>query len=131
MNKYEMVLFIWLTLLTIGFSFILFDMLDRTKKLKDTLTKLYSYVNDDVDPQIKRVRQLVNVLLNDKKDKDYNDEADKKIGQWIKEESIGGWDGHSYQCSVCGRSIHLDTEVEDLEDYPYCHCGAKMQEAES
>ena len=50
-----------------------------------------------------------------------------KIGHWIKEESIFGWDNKSYQCSVCGRSIHLDTKIEDLEDYPYCHCGAKME----
>ncbi len=49
-------------------------------------------------------------------------------GHWIKEETKYGWDGHSYQCSECGRSIHLDTEVEDLTDYPYCHCGAKMKE---
>lgn len=49
-------------------------------------------------------------------------------GHWIKEESPYGWDGHSYQCSECGRSIHLDTEMEDLEDYPYCHCGADMRE---
>lgn len=49
-------------------------------------------------------------------------------GHWIKEESPFGWDGYSYQCSECGRSIHLDTEVEDLEDYPYCHCGAYMRE---
>lgn len=49
-----------------------------------------------------------------------------KMGHWRKEKSIHGWDGYSYQCSVCGRSIHLDIEVEDLEDYPYCHCGAKM-----
>ena len=46
-------------------------------------------------------------------------------GHWIKEKSIHGWDGHSYQCSVCGRSIHLDTAVESLVDYPYCHCGSK------
>ena len=51
----------------------------------------------------------------------------RKVGKWIKEENTLGWDGHSYQCSVCGRSIHLDTEVEDLEDYPYCHCGAEME----
>ena len=50
-----------------------------------------------------------------------------KTGKWIKEESIYGWDGKSYQCSVCGRSIHLDTKAEDLRDYPYCHCGAKME----
>lgn len=55
-------------------------------------------------------------------------EQKPKTGHWIKEESICGWDGHSYQCSECGRSIHLDIEVEDLDDYPYCHCGAKMQE---
>lgn len=48
-------------------------------------------------------------------------------GHWIKEESVYGWDGHSYQCSECGRSIHLDTMVEDLTDYPYCHCGADMR----
>lgn len=51
-------------------------------------------------------------------------------GHWIKEESPYGWDGHSYQCSECGRSIHLDTIMEDLEDYPYCHCGAYMREVE-
>lgn len=51
-------------------------------------------------------------------------------GHWVKEESPFGWDEHSYQCSECGRSIHLDTEMEDLDDYPYCHCGAKMQEVE-
>lgn len=47
-------------------------------------------------------------------------------GRWIKEESILGWDGYSYQCSNCGRSIHLDTVIEDLSNYPYCHCGAEM-----
>lgn len=47
-------------------------------------------------------------------------------GRWITEISAHGWDGRSYQCSVCGRSIHLDTAVEDIYDYPYCHCGAKM-----
>lgn len=31
----------------------------------------------------------------------------RKIATWIKEVSPFGWDGHSYQCSECGRSIHL------------------------
>jgi DNA-directed RNA polymerase subunit RPC12/RpoP len=51
-------------------------------------------------------------------------EKQELAGCWMKEETIYGWDGHSYQCSVCGRSIHLDTEMEDLTDYPYCHCGS-------
>lgn len=50
-----------------------------------------------------------------------------KMGQWIREKTIYGWDGKSYQCSECGRSIHLDTAVEDITDYPYCHCGAEME----
>ena len=49
-------------------------------------------------------------------------------GHWIKEKSRYGWDGKSYVCSECGRSIHLDSDVEDLTDYPYCHCGAEMIE---
>lgn len=55
-------------------------------------------------------------------------EQESKTGHWIKEKTVYGWDGHSYQCSECGRSIHLDPEVENLDDYPYCHCGAKMSE---
>lgn len=54
----------------------------------------------------------------------------QKTGHWIKEQTIHGWDGYSYQCSECGRSIHIDIDVENLSDYPYCHCGAKMQESE-
>jgi len=54
----------------------------------------------------------------------------RKRGYWIKEKTINGWDGQSYTCSKCGRSIHLDTKVEDLTDYPYCHCGTKMEESE-
>jgi DNA-directed RNA polymerase subunit RPC12/RpoP len=57
-------------------------------------------------------------------------EKPNKIGHWIKEKSRYGWDGKSYVCSECGRSIHLDSEVEDLTDYPYCHCGAQMIESE-
>lgn len=56
--------------------------------------------------------------------------SEDKIGHWIKEKSRYGWDGKSYVCSECGRSIHLDSDVEDLRDYPYCHCGAQMRESE-
>ena len=30
-----------------------------------------------------------------------------------------------YQCDCCGRIISVDCRAE-LENYPYCHCGAKM-----
>ena len=30
-----------------------------------------------------------------------------------------------YRCSVCGREIMSAVKV-NIEKYPYCHCGAKM-----
>ena len=36
-----------------------------------------------------------------------------------------------YQCSDCGRVIWVDHNAESLSDYPYCHCGAKMDEEEN
>lgn len=35
--------------------------------------------------------------------------------------------GHrEYICSKCGREIDVITPDESLDDYPYCHCGARM-----
>jgi hypothetical protein len=76
-----------------------------------------SITEKDVSESMDKIRELPRVTPRE-----------PRKGHWVKEESIFGWDGYSYQCSECGRSIHLDTEMEDLEDYPYCHCGAKMQE---
>jgi len=43
------------------------------KKRKDTVTKLYSYINVDLDPQIKRVRQLVtDEIINKEEDTGIN-----------------------------------------------------------
>ena len=41
--------------------------------------------------------------------------------------------GHRfYICSKCGREIDVITPGESLDDYPYCHCGARMiKEAEN
>lgn len=35
--------------------------------------------------------------------------------------------GHRFFiCSKCGREIDVITPDESLDDYPYCHCGARM-----
>ena len=31
-----------------------------------------------------------------------------------------------YQCSQCGRKVSLTHGRDVLEQFPYCHCGAKM-----
>ncbi len=37
--------------------------------------------------------------------------------------------GHYYICSVCGRIINVDVGAgKTLKDFPYCHCGAMMDE---
>ena len=34
---------------------------------------------------------------------------------------------HRFECSVCGREVKLHTK-KDIAEFPYCHCGAKMDE---
>ena len=44
-------------------------------------------------------------------------------GRW---EQVQMWATKAkYRCSVCGREIMSATKV-NIEKYPYCHCGAKM-----
>lgn len=44
-------------------------------------------------------------------------------GRW---EQIKEWVTKAkYRCSVCGREIMSAVKV-NIEKYPYCHCGAKM-----
>ena len=48
-----------------------------------------------------------------------------KHGQWVHDGS--GYDRRDnwYHCSECNRALNLICG-EKLEDYPYCHCGARM-----
>lgn len=44
-------------------------------------------------------------------------------GRW---EQVQRWATKAkYRCSVCGREIMSATKV-NIEKYPFCHCGAKM-----
>lgn len=49
----------------------------------------------------------------------------QKIGHWIRQKGVYGL-ADTCECSVCGRTIYAGNE-NDLKDYPYCHCGAKME----
>lgn len=58
----------------------------------------------------------------------------QRIGKWIEtfaEDACG--ELYSYwACSECGRSVGYNlANIEDvLEEYPYCHCGARMKKKE-
>lgn len=58
-----------------------------------------------------------------------NSEQEPKKGHWIR--ITNGAMKEKYICSECGRQIE-DDGIEGLLPikYPYCHCGAKMQEVE-
>ena len=55
-----------------------------------------------------------------------------KIGKWMLNDNQGiqavGY--LTYHCSECGREINskYHGKISLLEEYPYCHCGAKMVE---
>ena len=54
-----------------------------------------------------------------------SDVAEVRHGEWIKFR-LGDDDFVlRYKCSLCGRCIFPGTE-QNLDEYPYCHCGAKM-----
>lgn len=51
-------------------------------------------------------------------------------GEWVKDEcftTAGGDEVAFYRCSKCNRLIMAyKHSVPKLTDFPYCHCGAKM-----
>lgn len=54
------------------------------------------------------------------------DVAPVVYGRW---EQVKEWATKAkYRCSVCGREIMSAVKV-NIEKYPYCHCGAKMDGA--
>ena len=54
-----------------------------------------------------------------------------KTGRWIKNKEQGVQaDGYlTYHCSECGREIcsKYHGKMSLLKEYPYCHCGARME----
>lgn len=61
-------------------------------------------------------------------------ECEPKHGHWIPRDFDITWGANRYECSKCGRSIHIlpvlyASEIEQVcKQFPYCHCGAKMDE---
>ena len=38
--------------------------------------------------------------------------------------------GHAFQCSACERWMFTNSPNHVVEEYPYCHCGAKMEDTQ-
>ena len=55
-------------------------------------------------------------------------QSERIKGHWI---AITSWN-NTYKCSVCGRLLVNITDGKNkvAKNYPYCHCGAKMERGE-
>ncbi len=57
-----------------------------------------------------------------------------KTGHWIrnKEQGVQAVGYVNYHCSECGREIcsKYNGRISLVKEYPYCHCGAKMESEE-
>jgi len=57
-------------------------------------------------------------------------ELERKTGKWIPHEvKLPDRTILNYTCSACGRKL-IGYGTETLNEVPYCHCGAKMEEGE-
>ena len=63
---------------------------------------------------------------------EYNGE-ERKTGKWIRQGGIHNMYTR-YSCSECGREIdmyynfgNIPTDEDVINEFPYCHCGAKME----
>ena len=51
-------------------------------------------------------------------------------GKWVYCGRHHDFLGHVFECSVCGRYLFSYSKEDVYLKYPYCHCGAKMDEEE-
>lgn len=97
-----------------------------------------------VTPQLEKIR-VANIYIDEEKFKEICKNATLTIlddsntptiqpntGWWINDEDMTNWYDATYKCSCCGREIIIPYESRNdlYKNYPYCHCGAKMQEVE-
>ena len=105
----------------------------------ETVQFLANHSNDFEDAKVKMAFKVASSLINNPHNLPPVTPAQKK-GKWIKIHTDEKYDffGYrvkvaTYKCSVCGRIIEdIGTYglTNRIENYPYCHCGAKMESKE-
>ena len=108
------------------------DLISR-KALKDDINSLYEYdttYNEEFDAGVQSIINFIDnaptvpqTIITEFKGCD-NCELERPQGRWVFKDLHNGktW----YECSVCGRKIHIGDKVQK-SDFPFCHCGADMR----
>ena len=100
--------------------------------------KIISYLNDEIescgDPDVYFQPVVYGTYLGLKSSKSFIETAETadvqevRHGMWMYCGKSSGRD-HMWQCSECLRT-ESTKHKSDIRDYPYCHCGAKMDAKE-
>ena len=97
-------------------------------ELFDKKLAMEVYLADDEDFTKAFVRGM-ELVKNAENETPTADVQEVRHGKWIY---CGHHDfhGHVFECSVCGRYLFANSKEDVCDEYPYCHCGAKMESVE-
>lgn len=91
-------------------------------KLKTKLMDEYHGMISDESMKIHKIMQMLDNAPT-------ADVEEVEHGKWIyrgHHEMMG----HAFECSVCERWMFANSIKNVVGEYPYCHCGAKMESVE-
>lgn len=99
----------------------MFDFAEATKEM--SAIEILNYYRNlyYAEPQVTERGIIANAI------NDYitSDVQEVRHGKWIYK-GHHEMMGHAFECSVCERWIFANSTEHVAEEYPYCHCGAKM-----
>lgn len=91
------------------------EALKEMQKYHDDCAKTSVYTRLGFETAMNVVRELPPVT------------PERPKGEWKSELKLYGEGKDKYECSICHRTIKVDSPHERLCDYPFCHCGAEMR----
>ena len=109
---------------------LVFDENADFRRQVDTECEFKTYIRNGLLHAIAR-KEIKHFVIAD--DEVINDKlkADSKKGKWILNETQGVQAAGylTYHCSECNREIisKYHGKISLLKEFPYCHCGAKME----
>ena len=91
--------------------------------------RLYSNIEEKYKVAQGDAREAYNDVLDTICEIPTADVQEVRHGRWIY---CGHHEfhGHVFECSVCGRYLFANSKEDVYWEYPYCHCGTKMESVE-
>ena len=98
-------------------------LIDANVLMEQVKKEQSKYENNGYDEWLNGILLVLDKAIDEIEDAPTVDAVEVVHGRW---EQVQRWATKAkYRCSVCGREIMSAVKV-NIEKYPYCHCGAKM-----